>query len=753
MPKSHQQGLPAHKIVTYLVALLAVCAMGGATLAGLALPAVAAAGTVVNAGTNIFEDIPSDLGFTEPSQQSVILASDGTEIARFYAENRIVVASDQISTTMKNAMVAIEDRRFYEHHGIDVQGLLRAVVGNASGESGAGGSSITQQYVKNALIEQGRINDDDELIDQATERTLGRKINEARYAISLERTMTKDEILTGYLNLVQFGPSVYGVEAASQHYYSKSASDLTVAQAAMLAGITQSPAKWDPVSHPDNALYRRNVVLGEMYSLGYITQEEYDEAKNTSIEDMLNVSDTSNGCAAAGISAYFCDYVVNALLDDTSWGTDRADRTSQLYRGGLVIQTTLDLTKQQAAYDSLVANIPVNDASGTNTAMTSIEPGTGNILAMAQNTNYGTATDADPSATQVNLNVSQDMGGGIGFQSGSTFKIFTLIEWLKQGHTAYEYVNSNSGTVTANNFTISCSPLSKADYPFQNLEGAGGGQMTVLRSTEKSVNGSFVHMAEQLDLCNIANNALSLGVQRGDWQEMTNEAVAEGADASTYKAWVYTPSMILGANNVTPLSMAVATASLAAEGNACEPLAYTNIKDVDGNVITTKDPSCRQVLDQEVVRETTSVLQNVVKSGATGENAIVEGRQVAGKTGTANDDTDAWFVGYTPQISAAIWQGNKDEQKSMFDSVINGVYYSEVYGGLFPAKIFSQYATKALEGEPVESFTSPTRNVISGTTRSTPSTSSNSNSTNTGTQNDTNSDTGTTDNEPAADNG
>ncbi|MCI1963775.1 MAG: penicillin-binding protein [Ancrocorticia sp.] len=712
MPKSQQSGLPAHKIVTHLVALLAVCAMGAAILTGLALPVVAGAGTVVNAGANVFEDVPSDLGFTEPSQQSVILAADGTEIARFYAENRIVVASDQIADIMKKAMVAIEDRRFYEHHGIDVQGLLRAVIGNASGTSTAGGSSITQQYVKNALIEEGRITDNDELIDQATERTLGRKINEARYAISLERTMTKDEILTGYLNLVQFGPSVYGVEAASLHYFSKHASDLTVAQAAMLAGITQSPAKWDPVSHPDNALYRRNVVLGEMYSLGYITKDQYDEAKNTPIDDMLNVSDSTvaNGCAAAGISAYFCDYVVNAVLNDDSWGKDKADRTTQLYRGGLVIHTTLDLTKQQAAYDTLTSNIPIDDPSGISTAMSSVEPGTGHILAMAQNTNYGSSSD-DSTYTQVNLNVSQDMGGGIGFQSGSTFKIFTLIEWLKQGHTAYEYVDSDAGTIPASDFTISCSPQSADDYTFQNLEGAGGGQMTVLKSTEKSVNGSFVHMAEQMDLCNIANNALSLGVQRGDWQAKTEKAVANGTDADTYVPWDYYPSMILGANNVTPLSMAVATASLAAEGKACEPMAYTSIEDADGNVLTEKEPSCRQVLDTEVARETTAVLENVVQSGATGASAVVDGREVAGKTGTANDDTDAWFVGYTPQLSAAIWQGHRDTQQSMFDSTINGTFYTEVYGGLFPAKMFSEYMTKALDGEPIETFTSPSRNV------------------------------------------
>ncbi|WP_182049911.1 transglycosylase domain-containing protein [Changpingibacter yushuensis] len=697
MSSSSQHGATARQIMTLVAALVAVCMVGGALLAGLALPAVTAAGTTVNAGTNIFEEVPSDLGFTEPSEQSVILAADGTEIASFYAENRIVVASDHISQYMKDAVVAIEDRRFYEHNGIDVQGLLGAVLNNVTGGNLAGGSTITQQYVKNALIEEGRIEDDDELIDQATERTLGRKINEARYALAIEKTMTKDEILTGYLNLAQFGTSSYGVEAAAQRYFSKSAADLTVAEAATLAGITQSPARWDPIRHPEDATYRRNVVLGEMLSNGYITQDEYDEAYNTTMEDMLNVSETTNGCAAAGTAAYFCEYVVKAILNDDTWGEDRADRTQRLYRGGLTIQTTLDTAKQASAYQSLTASVPVNDESGTQMAMSSVEPGTGHILAMAQNTNYGTASDSDPTATQINLNVEEAMGGGTGFQSGSTFKVFTLIEWLKQGHTAYETINSSNATFPKSSWNISCSPQSAVDYTPSNIEGIGGGTMTVLESTRQSVNSSFVRMANQLDLCNIADNALSLGVERGDGQD-----------------WQYYPSMILGANNVTPLSMAVAVASLADDGNACEPMSYTKITGSDGSVLTEKSSSCRTVLDQEVARETTSVLQQVVQDNATGFRAQVAGRSVAGKTGTANADTDAWFVGYTPQLATAVWQGHMSEQRSMLNTTINGTFYSEVYGGLFPATVFSSYMTQALANEPVETFTAPTRNVLRG---------------------------------------
>lgn len=697
MSSTPRRTTTAGQFVKLLCGLLAVCLAGGALLASLALPWVGTAGTAVNAGVSIFKDLPTDLGFTEPSEQSVLLASDGTQLANFYAENRIVVASDQISDYMKKAAVAIEDRRFYQHHGVDVQGLARAFLNNVAGNPIAGGSTITQQYVKNALVEQGRVSDDADMIAQATERSISRKINEARIAVAIERTMSKDEILTGYLNLAQFGIATYGVEAAARHYFSKSAKDLTIVEAATLAGITQSPSKWDPIRHPDNAFKRRNIVLNEMAATGAITEEERDAAKAIPVEETLHVSEVSNGCAAAGISAYFCEYVVKSLLNDPKLGEDKQERTKTLYRGGLVIHTTLDPAKQQAAYNSLVNNVPVNDSSRIQTAMTSLEPSTGHVLAMAQNTNYGERSEADPTATHVNLNVGQDMGGGVGFQSGSTFKIFTLVEWLKQGHTAYERVNSAAGLMQRNEFKASCAPEALDKWNVHNLEGTSRGMMTVLESTRQSTNGSFAHMAAELDLCDIADTAFSMGVKLG----------------KTGGNWHYGPSMVLGSNNITPISMAEAVATLSNDGVHCNPLPYSLITTTDGDKVSEPQPTCKRALSEEVARETTAVLSQVVTNGATGERAQVPGYKVAGKTGTANRDTDAWFVGYTPNLAAAYWQGHQGQQKSMFHSRINGRYYSQVYGGLIAAKMFSDYMKVALRGTPAEDFTAPARAVIS----------------------------------------
>ncbi|WP_054953000.1 transglycosylase domain-containing protein [Flaviflexus massiliensis] len=682
MPSSQKapQAAPG-KILAILLAFLLACTAGGFALAGLAMPFVATTGTASNATTTLFDDLPTELTFTEPSEQSVILASDGTELARFYAENRIVIASGDISQYLKDAVVAIEDERFYEHNGIDPQGLIGAAFNNFTGGRLAGGSTVTQQYVKNLLIEEGRNSNDPELIDQATERTIARKLSEARTAMAIEKQMTKDEILTGYINIAMFGPSQYGAEAASQYFFSVPAKDLTIPQAAMLAGITQSPARWNPISNPEEAKTRRDTVLAKMYELDYITEQEFRDSVNQSIDDMLNVSRPVNGCESAGISVYFCDYVVKDLLASDSWGESHEDRLNQLYRGGLVIHTTLDPAKQQAAYDAVTTHVPVNDPSSVEMAMSSVTPGTGEITSMVQNTNYGSATPEDPNATTVNLNVGTDRGGGYGFQSGSTFKVYTLIEWIRSGRSVQERVDASRDTYTRDDWTISCAPELADAYNPSNIEGIGSGMMTVLESTTKSVNLSFIDMATQLDLCNITGVAEQMGVRSGNGEPLQPR-----------------PSAVLGSNNVTPLSTANSMATLASGGIMCEPMSFTKIENQDGETIAEISPTCSRVLDEEVADTTTAVLKTVVEDGGTGFRAQVAGHEVAGKTGTANMDYHAWFMGYTAHEATAIWLGHMEGNVSMFYTTINGQYNVEVYGGLYPALAFSTYQSRILEG-------------------------------------------------------
>ncbi len=670
-----------------LLVLTALCTLGGVLMAGVAMPAVTAVGTAANALTSSFEEVPADLGFTEPSEPSVLLAADGTELARFYAENRVVVGTDDISQYMKDAVVAVEDRRFFQHHGIDVRGLLGAFVTNLAGDSVSGGSSITQQYVKNALVERGRIAGDDTLIDQATERTISRKVNEARYAIALEKTMTKGQILTGYLNLVQFGPSVYGVEAASQHYYSKPAKDLTIVEAAMLAGITQSPARWDPETHPDDAQIRRDEVLTKMYRDGYIDREELDVALATPVSSMLRISNPpANGCEAAGISAYFCEYVVKDVLRDEELGASSNERVAKLYRGGLRIHTTLDTAKQKIARDTLVGAIPPGDGSRVQTALSNVEPTTGKILAMAQNTNYGAPTDTDPTATKVNLNASQEMGGGSGFQTGSTFKIFTLVEWLKQGHTIYDSLNGNAGRIGPSQWNISCDPGAATFWEFRNNENYNPGVVSVSVATKHSYNGAFARMAQQLDICNISKTAEEMGAETGD-----------GSD------WDHHPPMILGANTLTPLSMAVATATLANKGTRCDPVSYTKIEDQDGDEVLTRESTCTRVVDENVAAQATEALKTVLHAGGSGTNAYVAGLNGAGKTGTTDNNWHTWYIGYEAptaqqesRTASAVWVGHMDGNIPMARVRINGRYWANLHGGDIAALEYASYTRNAL---------------------------------------------------------
>ena len=687
-----------------LLALVLTSGLGGVLLAGLLVPAAASVGAVTNSAEKMIGELPQEVSLPEPSEQSVMRWADGTLMARFYAENRIIVPMDRINQTMRDAVVAIEDKRFFEHNGVDPTGIMRAVVNNVTGGPLEGASTLTQQYVRNSLIEAGRQAGDEELIDSARETTVGRKLREISLALAVEKQMSKEEVLHGYLNIAQFGPSQYGVEAEAQHYFSISAADLDANQAALLAGITQSPNRWDPVQYPEAAETRRNVVLGEMVSQGYIDRATYDAAIATPVPAMLNVSDTRNGCAQAGSAAYFCEYVVKDLLNNESWGSTRAERTQMLYRGGLIVDTTLDPALQEAGWESLVGAVPVDDRSGVDASLVTVQPGTGHIVAMVQNTDWGDPSEERPDATQVNLNVGRSHGGGLGFQAGSSFKAFTLVEWVNSGRGLWDSVSQEEKNFRAGSWKISCAPDLVDNYSPNNLYNATG-NTTVLQATRLSTNLPFIHMANRLDLCDIMDDAEALGVERGDGEELEPR-----------------PSAILGTNNVTPLSMANAFASLANRGSACKPVSITKVADTDGNEYEVPGAECEQVIEQRVADTTTYALTQVMTRGGTGDNAILRGRPSAGKTGTANDAANAWFVGYTPQYSTAVWLGHRTGNKSMQGVRINGRGYSTVYGSTISAPVWRTFMNRAHQGLPVERFASvpqpPRRPAATATPRS-----------------------------------
>ncbi|OLT52250.1 glycosyl transferase family 51 [Cellulosimicrobium sp. CUA-896] len=696
-PRGRQ--INAYQLVALLLAFVLVAGVGGVLSAGLLVPLAAGANTATDTAIEVFDELPADLEPGPLAEQSRVYANDGTTLlATFYTENRIVVPLDQVSPYMQNAVVAIEDRRFWEHGGVDIEGIPRAAVNNALDRPTQGASTLTQQYVKNVLIEKAVREDDAMAIWEAREDTLARKAREAKLAISIEKRMSKEEILQGYLNIAQFGASsLYGVETAAQHYFSKSATDLNAVEAATIAGITKAPSKYDPTRNPEESQKRRNIVLNTMYAQGYITKEEYDTGRATPIADTLNVKPVEVGCQAAGGAAFFCDYVTKVLVSDPAFGETEDDRTTLLYRGGLDIFTTLDPAMQAAAVQQAQAAVPPNDPSGLEDAIVSVEPGTGKILAMAQNRPFDASQDRAPGTTAVNYSVDQDHGSSNGFSPGSSWKPFVLAEWLKSGRSLYERVNANSRGWYNSDFDF-CgvhAPNERDAWRPGNSDGIDNkGRITVLQATYNSINTAYADMESQLRLCDIKATAESVGYRPSISAEKENGVRMM-------------PSMVLGTQNSSPLQMAAAYATFASGGTYCEPVAITRVVGTDGEEIAVPPTRCDpNALDPAVANTVTYALQNVMTQGS-GRGAQLEGRVSAGKTGTSQLNRHTWFLGYTPQVATAVWIGNAENDVEMRDMVINGQYERWWFGSTLAAPTWKAYMDQALAGKPVVGFPEP----------------------------------------------
>ena len=664
-----------------LVVFLTLSCVGGVLSAGFATPFVGVTAALTKASAELFEELPSDFNVQQPSQISTLLAADGTEITKFYAENRIVVPLSSISVNMQNAIVAVEDQRFYQHQGVDPTGMVRALVSNNAGGSRQGASTLTQQYVRNTLIETGLKNDDHKIIRDATESTVARKLREMKFALSLEQKYSKQQILEGYLNIAAFSPSTYGVEASSLHYFNKHAKDLTVAEAALMAGTTNAPSAYDPVTQPELAKNRRDWVLAKMLEEKFITKQQYDEAVNSEIK--LDIQDSPAGCGAAGSYAYFCTYVVNEILGSENFGPNVAARRQLLTRGGLKITTTLNLERQSAADSVIQARTPIGGSDGANSTIVSIEPGTGRIQALAQNTNYEDsqlvfAADAKHGGIEL-------PDGNVGFQPGSTFKAIILAEWLKTGHTPYQMLNASAPkNYGPNTFTVSCDPDRAAGpWPVNNVAGTNAGMMTVREATKQSINTGFTEMLRDLDVCEVTKLAASMGITKADGGQLDPD-----------------PSIALGSTPVPPLSMANAYATFASGGKYCKPIAIDQILDASGTSMAVPSADCTQAMDQGAADETAKTLRATSEPGGTAKDAVF-GRPIAGKTGTTDEAENTWFVGFTPQLSTAVWIGDATESgRSLVGRTIGGVYFPKIYGSDLAVPMWRDYMSQAVANDP-----------------------------------------------------
>ncbi|BDZ48441.1 carboxypeptidase [Frondihabitans sucicola] len=665
----------APRALSALTGFAGLAIVAGLLVGVLAIPSLVVAGNTVTTGVTAFDDLPSYLAITQPAQASSLYAKDGSsevKIASFYTENRTDVKADQIAASVKDAAVSAEDPRFYQEGAIDVEGTIRGVLATTLGDDVQGGSSITQQYVKNVLVERCATENTDTAKALACYKTVTavtpqRKLREMRYAISLEKKYTKSQILTGYLNIVGFGGNVYGIQAAAEYYFGVSASSLSTVQSATLIAILNNPSNLR-IDEPTNAAngsangyaltkVRRDYVLQRMYVHGKLSKAELTAATATAITPKITTA--TNGCGAAVKydAGYFCDYVTNVVANDTAFGATASARAATLSEGGLKIYTTLDLAQQKVAQTALSTYAPAT-AAGMNLGATnvSVEPGTGKILTMVQNTNYTQSDHAVAGETSVNYNTDKAYGGSGGFQTGSSFKAFTLAAWLQAGHTLSDSVTTTQHTFPFSEFTNSCTDIGDSTWPVANADPAAA-SLSVLQATAQSVNTAFAEMGTQLDLCSIAKDATSMDVH-----------TATGVKLSSV------PSMILGTNDIAPLTMATAYAGIANNGIVCTPIAITSITGPTGKAIAATPTSCTQGMSSEIAAGVSYALQTVLEPGGTGASANPEdGVDILAKTGTNDDAEQNWLVTSTTKVATATWVGNVSGSTDFYDTSINGI--------------------------------------------------------------------------------
>ncbi|MEV7458140.1 transglycosylase domain-containing protein [Pseudarthrobacter oxydans] len=689
---------------------LAASAMCGVLAASLVVPAVAAAGFGVSNSIGFFDSLPEELTVQPPSQSTKVLTSDGQPIATFFAENRVRIPLDQMSPHIKDAIIAIEDSRFYEHAGIDPQGIVRALVSNLTQGGQQGASTITQQYVTN-VVNEARLSQDrpDEVI-LSGQKDVGDKLREMKLAIALEKKFTKEQILEGYLNIVFFNSDAYGIEAASRYFFSTTAKDLTLPQAALLAGLVNSPTFYNPAINPDKSIVRRNQVLSEMLLQGKITQAQHDEAVATPIE--LKISPERQGCAYAAMAPYFCDYISHLILNNPAYGPSLIERQRKLYRGGLTIVTTLD-SRLQAAAQAQVDGTAGPNPDRWGAALVTVQPGTGKILAMAQNTVF--LPEPGKFDTHLNFNVDakdpqgNDLNGAGGFQPGSTMKPFTFAEWLNEGKSLTAEVDasrrvypldfpwrSSCGKVMGAYSTAQNNPQLGAADDLQNAEEGFYRKMPINYGLYNSINTATFATAAQLDFCGIQKMVDAVGLHSG----------LDGAPINMHQL-----GNLLGAIGVAPLHLANAFATFANDGRYCSPIALVDVKDATGGNLPAQPVECRDAVKPDVARGVNNVLQDVlVKGSGVWINPKTHDKfPVAAKTGTSNNNGSTWIVGYTTGVATASFFGDALEgQKRAGQNVtINGTFYPRLDGYMIAGPQWANYMLQAAPLYPTNPFPPP----------------------------------------------
>jgi len=680
-----------------LVSFIVISSLAGALVAGMVLPAVAAAGLGAKAASDHYLSLPA--AFTAPilPQRNTIEASDGSVIATTWdpdnESNRVVVQLSQIDLLMQHAIIAIEDQRYYQHGGIDIKGTLRALANNSSGSGGLqGGSDIAQQYIKNSLeLEAGN---NVALRNAAQADTFSRKLQELRYATDILQQMTRSELLQAYLNLIPFGNDAFGVEVAAETYFNTTAAKLTADQAALLAAVVNSPTADDPFTHAGTAWTRRNVVLADMAKQEYLTAAEAAADEKQPLN--LNPGTQVDGCIGAGADAFFCSYAYYSFIEDSAYGKTQAERVAMWNEGGLIVKTTL-VPQDEASGARAVAD-HTNPTDKVATALAMVTPGTGAITAIAQSKPMGNGAGQ----TYVDLAADPSHGGGEGYQAGSSFKIFEGLAALEDSWNPQSPLSVPSPLVETGLKMPVCVPGQQktitwpGSYTPSNDSGSGF-TGTLPEAYWYSVNTYFLTLETMTGLCLPATIAQAMGVT------LDNDS-GTGAPLGQF------PSFTLGTNLITPIEMAAAYATVAAHGEYCRPYVIAAVQGLDGKQYPAQQPDCGQVIDSNLANELTAMLQGVLtQPGATADGLGI-GRPSAGKTGTTTLSIATWFDGFTPQLATAVWTGFISPRPGDFLGymTVGGTYWDQqIFGATISAPTWQEAMEGALRHQPVEYFTPP----------------------------------------------
>ena len=675
---------PRPSVLSHIAVMAAVAAVLGVLVAGLAIPFAGVVGVAARDLSKGMVKLPDELEAEELAQTTRIYDVDGTLIANLYDQNRINVGLKQISRKMVEAIVSMEDARYYQHGALDIRGTIRAFVTNQASGSVQGGSSITQQMVKQTLINQAKNKAE---AAAATDDTYARKIRELRYAIAFEKNYSKDWILERYLNIAYFGDGTYGVQSAARHYFSKNAKNLNYQQSATLAGLVKNPVGYDPTDSPERALNRRNVVLDRMATLNVIPQEQADKLKQRPLD--LDLEASPNGCQQSS-APFFCDYAVNYLMKDKSLGDTAKERKRVLQSGGLSIYTTIDLEYQQGADDAVKAHVNPTDQAIGGLAM--VEPGTGYVRALAQSRPMG--KDKGLGQTYLNYVVPQKYGDSNGFQAGSTYKPFLLASAINQGIPLSTQIYAPEQMLIPDEEFETCDgPYAGNGKGWDVQNSTGSGTFDLYSGTQQSVNTFFAQLEVDTGMCEPIALARSMGVT-------VDEA----------------PAWVLGFNDSSPLQMAESYATFAARGRHCDALPVTQILAPDGSTVKDYNPSCETVMPGVTADAVSDVLRGVMEGEGFGAN-IAPAQPSAGKTGTSTGNKAVWFVGYTPQVATAAMVAGANSfgvPISLNGQSVGGVYIDEAFGSTVAGPIWGEAMAAISARLDFEEFEPPPGDEIAG---------------------------------------